>query len=365
MSESVPSFSENPRKSAFVSDLTPNQRIEDMFVLVSARQGQARNGPFWTLVLQDRTGRIDAKIWSPQSQEYPNLESGGVVLVRGLTGTYRDQIQLTVDWLRELETSDPAVDMAELVPSSENRPEDMLERLEALSLSVLHYPPWRTLAKKLLRDEHVRAKLLAAPGAKAMHHAYLGGLLEHTLSVVELCLKFSDHYPELDREILFLAAILHDLGKAWELSEGPATDYTDQGRLLGHIHIGLEVLEPFLAKCKADADLVMHLKHIILSHHGEYEYGSPKRPKTREAMALHYADNLDAKMNQMGNAFAEAMQGKEPVPGAEAEADSPLWTPYQRSLERFLYKPRPTPGNGAPKKKPAKEENQCSLPLKA
>jgi 3'-5' exoribonuclease len=206
-----------------------------------------------------------------------------------------------------------------------------LAELEQLCENELHHKPWRKLCLKVLRTESIRAKLLSAYGAKAVHHAYLGGLLEHTLNVCRLALSMADNYPSLDREIILVAAVFHDLGKAWELSTGMSADYTDEGRLLGHILITLEILDPFLKKeTGLDPGMIVHLKHIIASHHGEYEFGSPKRPKTGEAFVLHYADNLDAKMNIFDHAFAKQGGGS-------------AWSAYQKYLDRYLFSPQKTP----------------------
>ena len=161
-----------------------------------------------------------------------------------------------------------------------------------------------------------------------------------------------DVYPTLDRQTLLAGAIFHDLGKAWELSGGPANDYTDEGQLFGHIQLGLEKLEPFLKRCKTlDDDLKMHFKHLVTSHHGEHEFGSPIRPKTPEAFILHFADNMDAKLNIIDQAYADMAQSGQD------------WSPYMRYLERNVFRPAHTPDNT--KKTNGKPENQCLLPLKA
>jgi 3'-5' exoribonuclease len=348
-------------KQVFVKDLCPGKPVRDIFVVCEARQGQARNGPFWSLVLQDSTGRVEAKIFSPASQQYPDIASGRFVLVEGQVGSFRDQTQIVVDRLHLLAAEAESLDLSQFLPMSAVRPEILLGRLEELHRQHLHYPGWRKFCKSVLGDPDIRPRLLAAPGGKAIHHAYIGGLLEHTVSVAELCLKFCDHYPGLDREILLAAATFHDLGKAWELTSGIARDYTDEGRLLGHIVLGLEILEPFLRKAGLEPDLAVHFKHILVSHHGEYAYGSPKRPKTAEALALHYADNLDAKMNTVDGVFE----------GTEEAA----WTPFQKTMDRYLYRARPTPsplaasGNGRSARgaepKDAAKDDQCLLPLKA
>ncbi len=350
-------------KKQLMRDLRAGQPVADVFVLAEAKQGQARNGPFWSLTLQDASGRMEARIWSPQSQAYAGLEGGCLAYIEGQTQSYREQLQLNVDRLETLALEDAglqdeALDLSMLVPCSAEPPADILERVEEIIRQQVHYPPWRRFVASVLGNEDVRRRLLLAVGGKAIHHAYVGGLLEHTLGVMRLCLSFCDLYPRLDREILLAAAVFHDLGKAWELGGGLVADYTDAGRLLGHIHLGLEILEPYLQKAKLDPELVMHFKHLILSHHGEYQYGSPKRPKTAEAMALHYADNLDAKMNQFFNVFAQS-------DGTEQSAEEQIWSPYQRSLERFIFLPKATPGKQGSLKRNDKRDDQCLLPLKA
>ena len=362
-------------KHLFIADLAPGQSIRDLFVIAEARSGTARNGPYWNLTLQDESGRVGAKIWSPLSQSFSELSPGWIALVSGQVSTYRDTLQVVIDELRLLDQEQEEVSLAGLIKQSATDPAVLLERLEALCKLHLSHRPLRKLTSKVLGHEEIRARLLQGTGAKAIHHAYVGGLLEHTLSVCQLCIKYCEQYPQLDKQILLTAAIFHDLGKAWELSSGLTFEYTDHGRLLGHIFLGLEILAPFIAKSGLEPELVMHLKHIILSHHGEYEYGSPRRPKTAEAMALHYADNMDAKMNQFSEVFAQRPQ---PVLGEEYTDEKGVraetgWSDYQRSLERFLYLPAHTP---LPAKAPKpvvkaeaeataqKEADQCSLPLK-
>ncbi|NJB68431.1 3'-5' exoribonuclease [Desulfobaculum xiamenense] len=340
------------RKQTFVRDLAPGQNVDDVFVLVEARAGQAKNGPFWALTLGDSSGEVDAKIFSPHSQTCPELASGMVVRIRGQVGTYRDQPQIIVDGATVLDPDAEGLRLCDFVPASKRDPEDMLADIERLCKRHLVHKPWRTLCRRVLTDADIKGRLALAPGAISVHHAYAGGLLEHTLGVCELCMAFCDQYPQLDRQILLAAAIFHDLGKAWEYTAGPAREHTDEGRLLGHIMLGLEVLEPFLAKADGlDPELKVHLKHLILSHHGELEFGSPKRPKTAEAFALHFADNMDAKMNTVATATQDIAEGETG------------WTQYLRSLSRFVFRPRHTP---EPRPEGEKEESNqlCLLPLK-
>ncbi|WP_051286537.1 3'-5' exoribonuclease YhaM family protein [Megalodesulfovibrio gigas] len=363
------------RKDQFVAELVGGQQVADVFVLAQASRRQARNGPFWSLTLQDATGQLEAKLWSPQAQDYHDLRAGQIMHVTGRTQMYQDKVQLSVEALRPVlspetrpqepeaeETPWPQplytrVELADLVPISAVPPETLLARLEDLLREHILYPPWRRFVFKVLGDPEIRGRLLVATGAKSMHHAYVGGLLEHTLGVVQLCAHFCRQYPRLDKDVLLAAAAFHDIGKAWELVSLPACDYTTEGRLLGHIQLGLQMLEPYLQKMKVDADLVLHFKHIVISHHGEYEYGSPKRPKTAEAFALHFADNLDAKMNQVERATSTE---------TEEEPGWPVWSEYQRGLDRFLCRPRPTPGQAGEDCRPtaSAKEDQCSLLLK-
>jgi 3'-5' exoribonuclease len=339
-------------KSVYITDLKDGQSFEESFVLVQARQASSRNGPFWDLRLQDRTGQIEGKIWYPQSMEYQDLLPESMVRVQAQVKTFREQLQLIIHRLRVLEGEE--IDWSEFVPSSARPPEELLEELERLCRSELSYPPWRKLCSKVLRDTEIRERLLAAPAAKSIHHAYRGGLLEHTLSVARSCLALCAIYPELDREILLVAAVLHDLGKAWELEGALLPDYSDEGGLIGHITLGLQMLEPFLQKAKdLDAGLALHLRHLILSHHGEHEFGSPKRPKTREAFVLHFADNLDAKVNTVGK-LLQAMDG-----------EGSRWSGYQYSLQRKVFQAQATPEAKKGREDSKKDRSkQCLLPLK-
>jgi len=317
-------------KALYIRDISPGQTIQDTFLLAEARTGQSRNGPYWSLTLQDASGQMEAKVWSPLSQAHPGLSAGQVVQVRAQAANYRDKCQLTIDQLTEVDAAE--VNLADFMPPSPVVPESLLAEVEELCRRELSHKPWRSLMKKILGDPDIRARLLPATGAKTVHHAYAGGLLEHTLAVARTCLALADLYPHLDRQILLVAALLHDLGKAWELSSGLSCEYTDEGRLLGHIQMGLARVEPFLAKAKdLDEGLALHLRHIIISHHGEYEFGSPRRPKTPEAFILHFADNIDAKLNTLAGAYAD-------IEGTEQ-----AWTPYQRYLDRFLFRAAHTP----------------------
>ena len=317
-------------KALFVSDLSLGSEVAELFILSAAQRGQAKNGPFWRLEFRDATGSLEGKVWSPHSQAYPELLPGMAVRVKGRVISYRDKLELAVDSLRILSEEEKAgLAMADFLPASAHSPESMLEELKELAEKTLRHKPWRKLILSVLDDDEIGQLLRLVPAAKSMHHAYAGGLLEHTLSVAQLCLRLADHYPALDRQALFAGAVCHDLGKIWELSSGLSINYTTQGRLIGHISLLLEKLAPFIKKSGLEPELAEHLQHMILSHHGTREFGSPCLPATAEALLLHYADNIDAKMQQLAEALSGVGQGG--------------WSAYNAPLERFLFNAPQTP----------------------
>ena len=313
-----------------IRDIAPGDTIKTVLIVASAVQKQAKNGPFWTLELKDATGSLEARIWSPLSQSFKEIPENFIAEVEGRAERYRDQIQLSVSSLRPIPENElPRVDMSLLVPSSRVDPHKLFEELQALCRRVFTYQPWSDLVMDVLENPEIRNRLLVAPAACSVHHAWVGGLLEHTLGVVRLCLGIADQYPELDRQTLAAGAIFHDLGKLWELSGGLCTEYTDEGRLLGHISLGLTHIDTHLAASSLPEGLKLHLRHLILSHHGQREFGSPCLPQTPEALVLHYADNLDAKLAQCRMLLRELPAGR--------------WSAYQKTLERNIFHPVRTP----------------------
>ncbi len=336
-------------KKTYINDLKEGQILDDIFVLVEAQQINSKNGPFWDLKFQDKTGLIQGRIWYPQSLEYETLPSDKIVRVRAQVRSYKDRLQLSVDHLKILSQQEMNIDLSELLPWPQFDPNELLLELEDLCKKEISYPPWKKLCLKVLKNEEIRKIFLNTPAAKSIHHAYRGGLLEHSLNVAKLCTFVCSLYPVLDKDILIVTSVFHDIGKGWELEGEMSFDYTDEGNLLGHIIIGLEKLEPFLKEAKdLDKDLVLHLKHIILSHHGEYEFGSPKKPMTVEALVFHFLDNLDAKINSTTRVVQD-LNDKD-------------WSSYQYFLERKLFRPLSTPNEELNKK----EEiiKRCLLPLK-
>lgn len=315
-----------------VKAIKPTDAVHSVFLIEAPSLQQSRNGPYWRLALRDATGSVEAKIWHPESLEFPQLSSGQLFDVEGHASLYRDQVQVTIKRMRPLSDDERnALDLRDFMPASPRPPQDMWNELLTLCKKEFTHAPWRHFVCATLKDESLREYMLVAPAAKTVHHAYTGGLLEHTLSVAHLVLSLCDHYPHLDRQTLLAGAIFHDIGKIWEYSGGLANEYTDAGRLLGHTELALEYLGPRLAKSKLDAELVQHFKHLILSHHGNPEYGAARLPQTPEAMLLHFADNIDAKMAQCHSLFADWT------------AEATGWSPYQKTLERFVYQPKRTP----------------------
>ncbi len=315
-----------------IQNIPPHAEINGIYILSAASQHQARNGPFWKIELRDATGSIEAKIWSPLSQNFSELPTGTFVEIQGRTDMYRDQIQMNIESLRLLSLGErDALDMALYVPSSPFDTEDMWQELEDLCRAEFTHKPWLDFAFSVFKNIDIRFAWMACPAAKNVHHAYRGGLLEHSLSVAKLAMSIAKHYPELDRQALLAGAIFHDIGKIWEFSYGVLTDYTTEGRLLGHMHLALENLLPHMEEAQLEEEYRQHFKHLILSHHGSYEFGSARVPQTPEAMLLHYVDNIDAKMAQCRQIFTSFSPEEEG------------WSDYQRTLERYMYQPLRTP----------------------
>jgi len=307
-----------------ICDITPNSRVEGRYLVVrkELRQG-GRSGYFLDLTLCDPTGRVPAKVWENAAAIAGRLEQGQVVEVTGAAETYRDELQVRLDNLRPVPAEE--ADPTEFLPRSQQDLNSLERRLANLVKSVRD-DQLRELLLRLFRDQAFREKFRTAPAAKALHHSYIGGLLEHTVEVAELCEKVAELFPNLDRDLLMAAAIVHDIGKIEELSWQTAFDYTDQGQLLGHLVLGERRMRQEADQIEGfPEELKLLLSHIILSHHGTHEYGSPKLPMTAEAIALHHAEDLDAKVNMfLGQIGAAREQGRR-------------WTERYSLLGRALY----------------------------
>ena len=310
----------------FIAECKEGQAVTSFFLVRAKAIRRRRNGePFLSLTLGDRTGELPAVMWEGFDEAAAGIHDGDIVKVQAAVGVYQGERQLQLQRLRPASEEDE-VSLEDFLPRSPRDPAVALDALQAATRRLAD-PQLRALLDDLWADaEFVRA-FCDAPAAKGLHHAYLGGLVEHTASVVALCEVMATHYEGVDRDLLVASAILHDVGKLRELQWGGAFEYTDAGRLLGHIVQGVLFLEERLRKfpdfppSRRD-----QLLHNILSHHGELEWGSPKRPKTLEAMILHHVENLDGKVNQF-QAF-----GRE-----HRDPERPGWTTYIRVLDRYLY----------------------------
>ena len=309
----------------FVADLIEGEPVTSYFLAKQVEVRQRRSGePYLTLVLADRTGEVSGVLWEGVEEVSQDLAEGDIVKVQGLLGTYQREPQVTLTRLRKAAPEEVALE--DYLPRSAQDPAALLTRLREV-VDGIQEPHLRSLLRDLLADEVFIAAFAAAPAAKSIHHAVLGGLLEHTMSVVGVCRLLAEYYPALDRDLLLAAAILHDVGKVRELTWDRIFDYTDAGRLLGHISLGALLVEERIRAIPGFPEpLAQRLLHCILSHHGELEWGSPKRPKTLEALVLHYAEDLDGKVNSFLS-FAQT----------HPDPQHPGWTQFNRSLDRYLF----------------------------
>ncbi|MBI4464742.1 MAG: HD domain-containing protein [Acidobacteria bacterium] len=310
-------------KEIYVRDLKPNQIIIASFLVHSKELRFRKTGEgYLALALADKTGEVEAKMWEDVEQVHSTFERDDFVKVKGAVQLYRNRPQLTVHKLRRLEEQE--VDLADFFPRAERDPQEMWQELEQV-VEGLENPWLKALLNKILSDPEIAERLKVAPAAKSLHHAYLGGLLEHILSLCRLCQLVLQNYSGLDRDLLLTGAVLHDLGKIHELSYPRSFQYTTEGQLLGHMILELEIVHRAVASIPEFPRRWQTLvEHLIISHHGEYAFGSPKLPMFPEALLLHYLDNMDSKLQNM-----QALLSREPAP----EGD---WVGFVPSLGRPL-----------------------------
>jgi 3'-5' exoribonuclease len=310
-----------------------NQTVEGYFVAANRQVRTKSDGSgYLSMVLQDRTGQLEARMW--EMRDAGEFQSGDIVKVRGVVSRYQEKLQIKVDKLRRADVSTDAgeYELGDFVPKTAHDVDQLWTRL-LLHVDSLGNRHLHALLHLFFEDAEIAAQLKEAPAAKALHHAWIGGLLEHIVSLLDLCDTTERHYAVMhpglvDRDLLLAGAILHDIGKLQELRWGTSFSYSTEGQLLGHISIGANMVDAKLAQLPDfPPRLRVLLLHIVLSHHGKLEFGSPKLPMTPEAILFHYLDDLEAKMQMLQSEFGRA---------AAAGADPAAPTDYVRAMERSL-----------------------------
>ena len=294
----------------YIESIREGERVSGIYLCKQRQAAVTKNGkPYENMILQDKTGQADAKIWDPNSQGIEEFGALDYVEIVAEATTFQGALQLNVKRARKAREGE--YDPADYLPVSEYDIEVMYRELMNYANQVKE-PHLRALLKDVFVDDEEFVKAFKFhSAAKTVHHSFVGGLLEHTLSVCRLCEYYTKAYPFLNRDLLYTAAMCHDIGKVYELSDFPENDYTDEGQLLGHIAMGSEMVGERARRIAGfPKKLENELKHCILAHHGELEYGSPKKPALAEAMALNLADNTDAKMETLKEIFKSAGQNQ-------------------------------------------------------
>jgi 3'-5' exoribonuclease len=318
----------------FISDFAPNQTVSTTLLVKSKEFRQKKSGgQFVLMTLSDRTGDIVGQWWDNFEETIETFDRDDVVFVRGQVNTYRNHLQLAIHRMRRCEERE--IDLAHYFPTTKHDVEEMFAELMAV-VRGFRNPHLRQLLENIFADVETARKYKRAPAAKTMHHPYLGGLLEHSLSLLRLCQKVGSHYDGIDVELLQSGAILHDFGKIDELSYDRAFGYTNDGQMLGHLVMEtVMVAEQINRVADFPEELRRQLLHLLLTHHGKLEHGSPKLPMTPEALMLAYLDDLDSKVEAMQRLMAEP----------QATGD---WTRISPMFERPIYRRRTLEAKNAP-----------------
>ena len=285
-------------KSPYVNELEPNKLITTSFLVHSKEIRQKKSGELYlSLLLADRTGELDAKMWDNVSEVIEGFDRDDFVKVKGLIQIFHNRPQMTIHKVRRMDDSE--IDFCDYFPSSKRDQGEMWTELRGLVAGMAN-PHLQALLSDMLDDEDIARRYRRAPAAKQIHHAFLGGLIEHVLSVAGMARVAAQHYATIDYDLLLTGVILHDIGKIYELNYERGFSYSTEGQLLGHINIGMRMVADKLRGLPAfPPELRALVEHMILSHHGQLEFGSPKLPQFPEALMLHYLDDLDSKMESM------------------------------------------------------------------
>jgi 3'-5' exoribonuclease len=306
----------------YLEDVKENEHIIEHYLCRQKQTLKTRGGKtYLSLRLSDKTGQMDAKIWE-MNNDIQSFEEGDMIKIDAQVVTYQNELQLKVIKLRK--SRDGEYIPLNYVPTTEKDIDELYREVLDFIRSVQHTKLRALLEGIFVKDGERAEAFKARSAAKQMHHSYMGGLIEHTLNVVQICDFMSGRYKHVNRDLLITSALLHDIGKIYELSPMPMNDYTDDGQMLGHITIGVEMITEQVREIPDfPHDLASLLKHSILSHHGEMEFGSPKLPATIEAFLLHCADNMDAKLKS----FEEIL---------DKDSTAGPWTGYQKMLNRYI-----------------------------
>ena len=305
----------------YIKDMTEGERIQDIYLCKYKQSAVTKNGKAYdNVILQDKTGTLDAKIWEPNSMGIDDFEAMDYVEVGGEVTTFNGMRQLNVKRIRK--ASEGEYNPADYLPVSSKNVDEMYKELMVYASKIRNPYMKKLVDSFFVEDVEFVRRFKNHSAAKTVHHGFVGGLLEHTLGVTRICDFFTKHYEVLQYDLLIPAAMFHDIGKMWEISTFPENDYTDDGQLLGHIAMGYEIVGERIRSIEGfPAKMASELKHCILAHHGELEFGSPKKPAIVEAMALNFADVADDKLEMMREIFENA-QGNDGWLGFNRFADS-------------------------------------------
>lgn len=345
-------------KSPFVKELEPNRVVTTSFLVHSKEIRQKKSGELYlSLLLADRTGELDAKMWDNVADVVDSFDRDDFVKVKGLLQVFHNRPQLTIHKMRRMDDSE--IEYGDYFPSSKRDSEEMWRELLDIvgGIGNLHL---KSLLNALLDDPDVAARYRRAPAAKTIHHAYLGGLIEHVLSLCTLAKTVAPHYPHIDCDLLLTGAVLHDIGKIYELNYERGFSYSPEGQLIGHINIALRMVADKLRGLPDFPPLLRSLvEHMILSHHGQLEFGSPKVPLFPEALLLHYLDDMDSKMECMRALIDNDRQ----VDGCFTSYNSALERTALK-MNRYLNQSVDAPAAQEPAKKPPMDPELASEPRK-
>ena len=308
----------------FINEIREGEQVVEHYLCKSKQTLKSRSGKnYYSLKLQDKTGIVDAKVWD-LNNEIKSFEENDFIKIDAQAITFNNEIQLNVRRIRK--SNEGEYDPADYIPKTDKNIDEMYKELMGYIDTVENKYIKALLQEIFINNKNVAANIKTHSAAKTMHHGYMGGLLEHTLSVTQICDFMSGRYKKVNRDILIASAMLHDIGKIFELSQFPTNEYTDDGQLLGHIIIGCEMIGKAADKIDGfPSKLESLMKHCMLAHHGEYEYGSPELPKTIEAFILHCADNMDAKVKAMEEIIS-------------SDNTSGNWVGYSKMLLRNIRK---------------------------